>query len=101
MISNLSQFVETKTEVIEMNSPSDDVAERVKQIISKKVKVDYDKIDESSSFLEDMNLDSLAIVEVIMELEDEFDQEIPDSDAEKILTVGDAIKYIKEHSSGS
>ena len=81
-------------------SSTDDIAERVKQIISKKVKIDYDKITESSSFLEDMNLDSLAIVEVIMELEDEFDQEIPDSDAENILTVGDAIEYIKSHQSG-
>ena len=78
---------------------SEDIAERVKQIISKKVKIDLDKINETSSFLEDMNLDSLAIVEVIMELEDEFDQEIPDSDAEKILTVGDAIEYIKTHQS--
>ena len=81
-------------------SSTDDIAERVKQIISKKVKIDYDKITESSSFLEDMNLDSLAIVEVIMELEDEFDQEIPDSDAENILTVGDAIEYITSHQSG-
>ena len=81
-------------------SNTDDIAERVKQIIAKKVKIDYDKISESSSFLEDMNLDSLAIVEVIMELEDEFDQEIPDSEAEKILTVGDAIEYIKTHQSG-
>ena len=80
-------------------SDTDNIAERVKEIISKKVKIDYDKINESSSFLEDMNLDSLAIVEVIMELEDEFDQEIPDSDAEKILTVGDAIEYIRSHQS--
>ncbi|MCY4031346.1 MAG: acyl carrier protein [Hyphomicrobiales bacterium] len=84
-----------------MSNPSDDIAERVKQVIAKKTKKNYDEISESSSFLEDMNLDSLAIVEVIMELEDEFDQEIPDSDAEKILTVGDAIEYIKSHSSGS
>ena len=82
------------------SAETDDIAGRVKQIISKKVKIDVDKINETSSFLEDMNLDSLAIVEVIMELEDEFDQEIPDSDAEKILTVGDAIEHIKTHQSG-
>lgn len=79
------------------NPESDDIAARVKQIIAKKVKIEEDKIHENSSFLEDMNLDSLAIVEVIMELEDEFDKEIPDSDAEKILTVGDAIEYIKSN----
>lgn len=77
------------------NSENDDIAVRVKQIISKKVKIEEDQIHESSSFLEDLNLDSLAIVEVIMEMEDEFERDIPDNDAEKILTVGDAIEYIR------
>ena len=50
-----------------------------------------------SSFLEDLNADSLDIVELIMALEDELDMEIPDEDAESFVTVGDVVKYVKEH----
>ena len=56
-----------------------------------------DKVSEETSFINDLGADSLDTVELVMEFEDEFDLNIPDEDAEKIQTVGDAIKYIEEH----
>jgi acyl carrier protein len=56
-----------------------------------------DKITAETSFIQDLGADSLDTVELVMEFEDEFDLNIPDEDAEKIQTVGDAIKYIQEH----
>ncbi|MBA7522509.1 Acyl carrier protein [subsurface metagenome] len=68
--------------------------DRIKKIIVKQSGIDESKITENSSFLDDLGLDSLDIIELIMELEEEFNIEIPDKDAEKIKTVGDAIKYL-------
>ncbi len=70
------------------------VAEKVKSIIVNKLGVSEDEVKEESSFVEDLGADSLDIVELIMDLEEEFGIEIPDEDAEKIRTVGEAIKYI-------
>jgi acyl carrier protein len=56
-----------------------------------------EKVTEETSFINDLGADSLDTVELVMEFEDEFDLNIPDEDAEKIQTVGDAIKYIEEH----
>ncbi|MCC7138391.1 MAG: acyl carrier protein [Planctomycetes bacterium] len=56
-----------------------------------------DKVTEATSFINDLGADSLDTVELVMEFEDEFDLNIPDEDAEKIQTVGDAIKYIEAH----
>jgi acyl carrier protein len=58
-----------------------------------------DKVTDQTSFVNDLGADSLDTVELVMEFEDEFDLNIPDEDAEKIQTVGDAIKYIEEHQS--
>ena len=77
-----------------MNS---EIFEKVKKIIADKLDVEEDKITPESSFLDDLGADSLDIVELIMELEEEFGIEIPDEDAEKIRTVADAVKYIEEH----
>ncbi|MHC2995350.1 MAG: acyl carrier protein [Candidatus Atribacteria bacterium] len=68
--------------------------DRVKKIIVDQLGVDASKINEESSFVDDLGADSLDIVELIMAFEEEFDVEIPDEDAEKIKTVGDAIKYL-------
>jgi acyl carrier protein len=68
--------------------------ERIKKILVDRLGIDESKITENSSFLDDLGLDSLDIVELIMALEEEFDIEIPDKDAEKMKTVGDAIKYL-------
>jgi acyl carrier protein len=74
-----------------------EIFERVKKIIADKLDIEEDKITPESSFLDDLGADSLDIVELIMELEEEFGIEIPDEDAEKIRTVADAVKYIEEH----
>ena len=71
------------------------VLERLKKVIVEQLGVDENEITLESSFIEDLGADSLDIVELIMALEEEFDVEIPDEDAEKILTVGDALDYIK------
>ena len=72
--------------------------ERIRDIIAEQLSIEPDEITEESSFIDDLGADSLDIVELIMALEEEFDMEIPDEDAEKISTVGDVIEYIKNHS---
>ena len=71
--------------------------ERVKNVIVDQLSVDADEVTLESSFVDDLGADSLDVVELIMGLETEFDIEIPDEDAEKISTVGDAVEYIKSH----
>jgi acyl carrier protein len=73
------------------------VEERVKKIIVEQLGVNADEVNAESAFVEDLGADSLDTVELVMAFEEEFDLEIPDEDAEKIATVGDAIKYIDEH----
>ncbi|WP_426349307.1 acyl carrier protein [Alloiococcus sp. CFN-8] len=73
------------------------VVDKVKAIIADKLSIDEDTISLDSSFAEDLSADSLDIVELIMALEDEFDLEIPDEDAEGIVTVGDVVDYIRNH----
>jgi acyl carrier protein len=71
-----------------------DVFDRVKAIIVDNLDVDEDKVTMEASFKDDLEADSLDVVELVMELEDEFDMEIADEEAEKINTVGDAVNYI-------
>lgn len=71
-----------------------DVFDRVKRIIVDRLDVDESKITMEASFKDDLEADSLDVVELVMELEDEFDMEISDEQAEKIGTVGDAVNYI-------
>ena len=71
--------------------------EKIKEIIADKLSISEDEITMDSAFLEDLNADSLDIVELIMALEDELDMEIPDEDAEGFVTVGDVVKYVKSH----
>lgn len=71
------------------------IFEKVKGIVAEQLGVETDEITLETSF-DDLNADSLDVVELIMALEEEFDIEIPDEDAEKIKTVGDAVDYIKE-----
>lgn len=73
------------------------VEDKVKEIIIKQMGVKAEQITKETSFINDLGADSLDTVELIMEFEDAFDMNIPDEDAEKIRTVGDAIKYIEEH----
>ncbi|MBI4552786.1 MAG: acyl carrier protein [Candidatus Latescibacteria bacterium] len=69
--------------------------ERVKEIIVEQLGVDADQVTDTASFVDDLGADSLDTVELVMALEEEFDVEIPDEDAEKITTVRDAIDYLK------
>ena len=72
------------------------VTEKVNDIISEQLGVKKEEIKPESSFIDDLGADSLDTVEVVMALEEEFGIEIPDEDAEKITTVGEAVKYIEE-----
>ncbi|HLS22827.1 MAG TPA: acyl carrier protein [Pseudogracilibacillus sp.] len=74
-----------------------DVFERVKEIIVEQLDVEEDQVTLEASFRDDLEADSLDVVELVMELEDEFDLEIADEEAEKIVTVGDAVKFIEEN----
>ncbi|MBI3511063.1 MAG: acyl carrier protein [Bacteroidetes bacterium] len=74
-----------------------DIAAKVKAIIVDKLGVDEKEVTEAASFTNDLGADSLDTVELIMEFEKEFNIAIPDDQAEKINTVGEAIKYIQEH----
>ena len=74
------------------------VEERVKEIIVEQLGVEEDEVLPAAKFIEDLGADSLDTAELVMAFEEEFDLEIPDEDAEKIATVGDAISYIKENS---
>jgi acyl carrier protein len=74
-----------------------DIAEKVKEIISQQLDVDLAEVKEPASFIDDLGADSLAIVELVLAFEEQFEIDIPDEDTEKIRTVGDAISYIQEH----
>jgi acyl carrier protein len=74
-----------------------DVAERVKKIVVEQLGVNEDQVTEDASFVDDLGADSLDTVELVMALEEEFECEIPDEDAEKITTVREAIEYVNSH----
>lgn len=76
----------------------EEIQEKVIDIICKQLNVDKSKITLETSFINDLNADSLDLVELVMALEDAFGVSIPDEEAEKIQTVGDALNYIKEKS---
>jgi acyl carrier protein len=73
-----------------------DIAAKVKEIIVEQLNVDADAVTNDASFIDDLDADSLDTVELIMAFEEEFDLEIPDEEAEKIKTVGDAISHIEK-----
>ena len=76
---------------------TEEVFEKVKAIIVEQLGVAETSVEMEASFIDDLGADSLDIVELVMALEEEFDMEIPDSDAEKVVTVGDVVEYIKEN----
>lgn len=77
---------------------ADTVFERIKRIIIDQIGINEDQVTLEASFIDDLGADSLDTVELVMAFEEEFGIEIPDEDAEKILTIGDAVTYIEEHS---
>lgn len=76
---------------------AEEIFEKVKKIIVEQLGVAETSITMEASFLDDLGADSLDIVELIMAIEEEFDIEIPDNDAEKVVTVSDVVDYIKDH----
>ena len=76
---------------------SEEVFDKVKEIIVEQLGVAENAVAQEASFIDDLGADSLDIVEQIMALEEEFDIEIPDADAEKVVTVGDVVDYIKDN----
>jgi len=75
----------------------EEIFERVKSVLGEQLGVDESEITEDASFQEDLDADSLDLVELIMELEDNFGMKIPDEDAQKITTVGQAVDYVVAH----
>ncbi|HEU0301789.1 MAG TPA: acyl carrier protein [Longimicrobium sp.] len=78
-----------------------DIEAKVKEIIINELGVDAEKVTAEASFVEDLGADSLDTVELVMAFEEEFGMEIPDEEAEKLRTVGDAIAYIQNNAQGS
>ena len=76
---------------------SEEIFEKIKNIIVEQLQVNEETVTLDASFIDDLGADSLDIVELIMALEEEFDMEIPDGDAEKISTVSDVVDYIKDN----
>ena len=77
---------------------SKDISQKVKKMVAEHLGVEEDKVSDESNFIDDLGADSLDTVELVMAFEEEFGSEISDSEAEKILTVGDAIKFIENKS---
>ena len=74
-----------------------DIAQRVREIVAKNLDLEIEKIKPESTFINDLGADSLAIVELVLAFEEEFELDIPDEETEKIRTVQDAIEYISTH----
>jgi acyl carrier protein len=74
-----------------------DIREKVIEIVVDQLDAKPEDVDDSKSFTEDLQADSLAIVELVLALEEKFSVKIPDDEVDKIKTVGDAVKYIEEH----
>ena len=81
----------------ELIMSSEEIFEKIKNIIIEQLQVSEAAVTEEASFIDDLGADSLDLVELIMALEEEFGIEIPDGDAEKVVTVGDVVSYIKEN----
>ncbi|MDD6416964.1 MAG: acyl carrier protein [Lactobacillus porci] len=75
----------------------EEIFNKIAELIADNFQLDKDKITMETNFTQDLDADSIDLVEFIMQLEDEFGAEIPDEEAEKLATVGDAVKYIKAH----
>ena len=96
-LDNLSNYTNNKN-ITKRIYMSDDVSSKVKKIVADHLGIEEAKVTDEASFIDDLGADSLDTVELVMAFEEEFGSEISDSEAEKILTVGDAIKFIESKS---
>ena len=80
-----------------MAASRDEVFERIREVLAERLSVEETDITEEANFQEDLGADSLDLVEMIMELEDQFGIKIPDEDAQQIQTVGQAVEYVTSH----
>lgn len=80
-----------------MAASRDEVFERIREVLAERLSVEEPDITEEANFQEDLGADSLDLVEMIMELEDQFGIKIPDEDAQQIQTVGQAVEYVTSH----
>jgi acyl carrier protein len=80
-----------------MAASRDEVFERIREVLAERLSVEESDVTEEANFQEDLGADSLDLVEMIMELEDQFGIKIPDEDAQKIQTVGQAVEYVTSH----
>jgi acyl carrier protein len=80
-----------------MAASRDEVYERIREVLAERLSVEESDITEEANFQEDLGADSLDLVEMIMELEDQFGIKIPDDDAQRIQTVGQAVEYVTSH----
>ncbi|HOO76602.1 MAG TPA: acyl carrier protein [bacterium] len=78
----------------------ENIEQQVREVIVEQLGVNPDEVTPEASFIEDLGADSLDTVELVMALEEKFEIDVPDEDAEKLTTVGAAIKYIEEHANG-
>ena len=81
----------------ETKMSENEICEKLKKIIKNQLSIEEEKITMEATFIDDLSADSLDIVELIMNIEEEFDMEIPDGEAEKIVTVGNVVEYIKNN----
>jgi acyl carrier protein len=91
-------FTNADSEVPHVALTREEVLERVKSALGEQLGVDESEISDDASFQDDLDADSLDLVELIMELEDQFGVKIPDEDAQKLTTVGQAVDYVVSHS---
>lgn len=89
--------MEHETKEVSPVAGKDSIFERVRQIIVDTLSIDEEEVKMDAHFMDDLGADSLDVVELVMAIEEEFDLEIPDDEAEKIQTVGQAVEYIKEN----
>jgi acyl carrier protein len=78
-------------------NPGSEIGQRVRALVAEQLGIDAGEVDEQANLLDDLGADSLDVVELIMALEDEFDIEVPDEDAEQIRTIADVERYVAEH----
>ena len=92
---NIGRFRVNHQEHIRKGIEMSEIADKVKKIVVEQLGVNEDQVTDDAKFIEDLGADSLDQVELVMALEEAFEAEIPDEDAEKLTTVGDAIKYVE------